>query len=97
MLFADLPRIRLDKVNRTKVLQFWEAPPTLQEEPEDGDETNNASSYSGENIQLNMTLQNMQGKSVDLMHDERECDNNTINIAFHILTLPTRNTVRHGI
>lgn len=62
MLFADLPRIRLDKVNRTKVLQFWEAPPTLQEEPEDGTgESADMSNVSG-NMQLNMTLQNMQGE-----------------------------------
>lgn len=64
MLFADLPRIRLDKVDRTKVLQYWEAPPTVQEEPEDGTgESSNATIASG-NIQLNMTLQNMQGKNM---------------------------------
>uniref|UniRef100_A0A336MDF1 CSON013905 protein n=1 Tax=Culicoides sonorensis TaxID=179676 RepID=A0A336MDF1_CULSO len=60
MLFADLPRIRLDKVNRTKVLQFWEAPPTLQEEPEDGTGENGDVTTMSENLQLNMTLQNMQ-------------------------------------
>lgn len=67
MLFADLPRIRLDKVNRTKVLQFWEAPPTLQEEPEDGTgESADMSNVSG-NMQLNMTLQNMQGENFFLI------------------------------
>ncbi|XP_063696053.1 ras GTPase-activating protein raskol isoform X3 [Culicoides brevitarsis] len=68
MLFADLPRIRLDKVNRTKVLQFWEAPPTLQEEPEDGEceqSSNVNNSNGGESIQLNMTLQNMQDTSYE--------------------------------
>lgn len=64
MLFADLPRIRLDKVDRTKVLQYWEAPPTVQEEPEDGTGESSNATYASGNIQLNMTLQNMQGKNM---------------------------------
>lgn len=63
LLFAELPRVRLDKVvRRAQPKPFWEAPPTLEEEPEDGITEVAASpnlSTASDGIKLNMTLQNL--------------------------------------
>lgn len=61
MLFADLPRIRLDKVLRTRTKIFREAPPILMEEPEDGLTDSEDTTTISDNIQLNLALQNMSG------------------------------------
>lgn len=60
LLFAEIPRVRLDKVvRRLPPKPFWEAPPTLEEEPEDG--SADISTVS-ESMVPNTALQSITGR-----------------------------------
>lgn len=55
ILFSDFPRVRLDRTSKANFRTYWEAPPTVHEEPEDGECMSN-SDHIGINTTLGGTL-----------------------------------------
>lgn len=62
VLFAELPRVRIDRQQRTRKT-IWEPPqPTLHEEVEDENGTISFNNQSNQHIELNSTLRNGLGE-----------------------------------